>query len=38
MPYDEEFLDNAASEAGKKKHRARITHPFYLGVYEVTQA
>ena len=37
-PYDDEFLDNAASEAGKKKRRVRITRPFYLGVYEVTQA
>ena len=37
-PYDEEFLDNGASEAGKKKHRVGITRPFYLGVYEVTQA
>jgi formylglycine-generating enzyme required for sulfatase activity len=36
--YDEEFLDNAAGEAGKRKHRVQITRPFYLGVYEVTQA
>ncbi len=34
--YDDEFVDKAGGRT--EKHRVRITQPFYLGVYEVTQA
>jgi len=30
--------DSAARDAEKPQHRVRITKPFYLGMYEVTQA
>jgi sulfatase modifying factor 1 len=33
--FDDEFVDKAA--ARKEKHRVRITHPFHLGVTEVTR-